>query len=141
LEVAHVRNQLRGAIEAARQQALARRQRLAAAEQSFAAFLERATPVLKQLTTALKAEGFAFTLFTPERALRLAYDRSRIDFVELTLETEGAEPGVLLRSSYGRGSRTVAEERPLKAGAAPDDITDDELLATMLQALAPWLER
>ena len=141
MEVAHVRNRLRGAVEHAKQQAQARRQRLADANQSFAAFLERATPIFRQLANALKAEGFAFTLFTPEHALRLASDRSRVDYVEVSLNTDAEQPGVSLRSSQARGSRTVEEERPLKDGAAPHEITDDELLAALLQALAPWLER
>jgi hypothetical protein len=141
VEVGHVRNQLRGAIDAARHRAQARREHIAQAEQSFAAFLERATPVLRQLTTALRSESLAFTLFTPEHALRLASDRSRVDFIELTLDATADPPVVVLHSSYARGSRTLDEERPLATGRWPHEISDDELLAQLLQALAPWLER
>jgi hypothetical protein len=141
VEVAHVRNRLRNAIETARQRAQTRRQQVAEAEKSFLVFLERATPLLRQLTQSMRAEGLAFTLFTPEHALRLASDRSRIDFVELTLDTTGDQPGVAIRVSHGRGSRTVEAERLLKAGAFPHEITDEELLEATLDALTPWLER
>ena len=100
-----------------------------------------AEPILHQLTTALRAEGLGFTLFTPEQSLRLAADRSRADFVELTLDTSTRPPEITLRTSHTRGSKTLEEERPLKAGASPADISEDELLGRLLDALAPWLER
>ena len=141
MEVAHVRNRLRTAIDRARQEAQSRRQRVAEAEQEYAAFLKMAEPILRQLMSALRAEGIAFTLFTPEQSLRLASDRSRVDFVELTLDTNAQPPEVVLRTSHARGSRTLEEERPLKAGASPADVSEDELLSRLLETLAPWLER
>jgi len=141
LEVAHVRNRLRTAIDGARQRSQARRQQLEEASQAYTAFLKMADPILRQLTSAMRAEGVAFTLFTPEHALRLAADRSRVDYIELTLDTDSQPPEVMLRTSYARGSRTIEEERPLKAGASPGEISEEELLAKLLEALAPWLER
>jgi hypothetical protein len=141
LEVAHVRNHLRAAIDRARQEAQSRRQRIVEAEQAYGAFLEMADPVLRQLTNALRAEGILFTLFTPEQSLRLASDRSRVDFVELTLDSDAQPPQVMLTTSHARGSRTLEEERPLKPGASPGEISEDELLARMLEALTPWLQR
>jgi hypothetical protein len=35
----------------------------------------------------------------------------------------------------------VDEERPVKPGAAPDAITEDDVLEFLLGALEPWLER
>ena len=141
LEVAYVRNRLRSSIERARQQAQSRRQQISEAELSYAGFLRLAEPILRQLANALRAEGIAFTLFTPEQSLRLASDRSRVDFIELALDTDLRPPAVMLRTSYARGSRTIEEERPLKEGATPDQISEEELLALLLEALAPWLER
>ena len=141
MEVAYVRNRLRSSIERARQQAQSRRQQIGEAEQSYAGFLKVAEPVLRQLANALRVEGIAFTLFTPEQSLRLASDRSRVDFIELTLDTGTRPPAVMLRTSYARGSRTIEEERPLKADATPDQISEEELLAVLLDALSPWLER
>ena len=125
MEVAHVRNHLRAAIDRARQDAQSRRQRIAEAEQAYTAFLKLADPVLRQLTSALRAEGIAFTLFTPEQSLRLASDRSRVDFLELTLDSDAQPPQVVLTTSYARGSRTLEQERPLKPGASPDEISED----------------
>lgn len=142
MEVSHVRNRLRSAIEAARGRAQERRQLNAQAELAFASFLQIATPLLKQVANALKVEaGLAFSVFTPERALRLASDRTRDDFIEITLDTTGASPRVVGRISYGRGSRTIDEERTVKDGALPDAIGEDDLLTFLVDALQPWLER
>jgi hypothetical protein len=89
----------------------------------------------------LKAEGYAFTVFTPGGGLRLASDRTRDDFIELALDTSGDRPQVVGRISHARGSRTLDEERPVKPGAAPDAITEDDVLEFLLTALEPWLER
>ena len=50
-------------------------------------------------------------------------------------------PEVTVRISYERGSRTITNERPLKPGAPPQSITDEDVLAFLLEALTPWLER
>jgi hypothetical protein len=94
VEVSHVRNRLRLAQEAARARAEARRHRAAAAEHAFGAFLEMATPLVRQLAGALKADGQAFTVSTPERSLRLASDRARDDYIELMLDTSVDPPEV-----------------------------------------------
>jgi hypothetical protein len=35
----------------------------------------------------------------------------------------------------------LEEERPIKAGAAPQDLSDTDVLAFLVGALEPWLER
>jgi hypothetical protein len=133
---------VKSAIDAARLQAQARRQRNAAAEAAFAEFLERvATPLLRQVAGALRAEGHAFTVFTPGGSVRLASDRTRDDFIDLTLDTAGDQPQVLARISFSRGSRTIDQERPVRAGAGPEAIAEEELLEFLIDALAPWIER
>lgn len=141
VEISHVRNRLRQATEQARERAQRRRQAVAAAEREFETFLTRATPVVKQLANALKVEGGAFTVFTPERALRLASDRVRDDFIEVTLDSTVDPPEVAGRVSMVRGSRTIDVERRLKPGTSPDAITEDDILEFFLEALGPWLER
>ena len=142
MEVAQVRKRLQGAVAAARQQAQQRRQRTAEAEKAYATFLEHvATPVTRQLATALKAEGHAFTVFTPGDGLRLASDRGRDDFIEFALDTTGPTPQVIGRISRSRGSRTIDEEKPVKPGASPEAITEDDVLEFLVTALEPWLER
>jgi hypothetical protein len=142
MEIATVRNRLLMTTTRARERAQLRRREDEAAAAAYAAFLrDVAGPLARQLAGALKAEGHAFTLFTPGDGLRLALDRSRDDYLEIALETAGDHPQVVLRSSRTRGSRTLLDEQPVKAGARVQDLTEDDLLAVLLSALEPWLAR
>ena len=126
----------------ARDRAQRRRQLAADAEAAYDSFLSNvATPLVKQIANALQAEGYAFTLSTPGRGLRLALDRGRDDFIELALETDADEPTVIGRIRRTRGSRTIEEERPVKRGASPDQVSEQDLLDFFESALQPWLER
>jgi hypothetical protein len=129
-------------MDEARSRAQARRQHTAAAELAYATFLQNvATPVTRMVANALKVEGYQFTVFTPGGGLRLAADRGRDDYIEFKLDTAGQQPEVVGRVSRTRGSRTLEEERPLKPGGAPEDLSDEDVLSFLLNALAPWLER
>ncbi|MBI4265066.1 MAG: hypothetical protein HY657_11890 [Acidobacteria bacterium] len=142
MEISTVRNRLMRAIDAARERGQQRRQRAAEAEQAYAVFLrDVATPVTRMLANALKVEGYAFTVFTPGGGLRLASDRGRDDYIEFALDTASATPQVVGRVSHTRGSRTLDEERPVRSGAAPDELSEEDVLAFLLEALEPWLER
>jgi hypothetical protein len=142
VEVSQVRKRLKTAIDASRERAQHRRERAAAAQRTFETFLEAvATPVTRQLANALKAEGYAFTVSTPGSALRLASDRGREDFIEVALDTSGDQPEVVARISHQRGSRTIDEETPVKPGAGPEEIGEDDVLDFFIGALEPWLER
>ena len=142
MEVSHVRRRLQQAIAAARERAQARRQTNADAERAYQMFLtDVATPLARQLANTLKVEGYAFTLFTPGDSLRLAADRGRDDFVSIALDVSGDRPQVVGRISRTRGSRTIDEERPIKDGALPDALTEEDVLEFLVSALEPWLER
>ena len=142
MEVALVRNRLNRAIEVARERAQQRRQRTATAEQAYEAFLQDvATPVTRLVANSLKVENYAFTVFTPSGGLRLASDRGRDDYVEFALDRAADPPQVVGRISRSRGSRTLDDERPIKPGAAPDELTEEDVLTFLLDALQPWLER
>jgi hypothetical protein len=126
----------------ARERAKRRREQSTAAETAFDAFLTNvAAPLVRQIAGSLKAEGYAFTVSTPGRGLRLALDRGQDDFVELALDSEAEPPTVTGRIRRTRGSRTLEEERPLKPGASPDQLNEDEVLEFLVSALEPWLER
>jgi hypothetical protein len=142
MEISHVRNQLRNAIDRTRERAQHRRQRAHDAERAYETFLrDVATPVTRQVANALKAEGYAFTVFTPGGGLRLAADRGRDDYVELALDTSDDQPQVVARISRTRGSRTLADERPIKKDASPEQVTEADVLEFWLDVLEPWLER
>jgi len=130
------------AIDRAKARAQQRRQRAADAERAYAAFLEDiATPTTRMLANALKAEGYQFTVSTPSGGLRLASDRGRDDYVEFALDNAGEPATVIGRRRHTRGSRTLEDERPVKVGAMPQDVSDADVLAFLVDALEPWLER
>ena len=147
METGEVNKRLKIATEQARAHAADRRQKDAVATKAYETFLERvATPLMKQLASALKAEGHGFTLFTPAGSPRLASDRQRDDFIELGLEPGDTAPGdtalqVVGLVSHVRGSRTLTRTQPVKAGTPPGSLTDEELLSFLLEALRPWIER
>lgn len=152
METGEVNKRLKIATEQARAHAADRRLRDAEATKAYETFLERvATPLMKQLASALKAEGHGFTLFTPAGSPRLASDRQRDDFIELGLERGDTAPGgtapgdtaleVVGHVSHVRGSRTLTRTQPVKAGTPPGSLTDEELLSFLLDALRPWIER
>lgn len=142
MEVSLVRRRLQAAIAAARDRAQQRRQQAADAEGAYDRFLSQvAVPLVRQIANALQAEGYSFTVSTPGRGLRLALDRGRDDFIELALDTDEDAPTIIGRIRRTRGSRTIEEERPVKRGALPDQISEQELLEFFENALQPWLER
>jgi hypothetical protein len=142
VEVSLVRVRVKRAIDAARERAQQKRQSSAAAERAFHDFLKDvATPVVRTVASALKAEGLAFTVFTPAGGLRLAADRGRDDYVEFALDIDATPPQVVGRTSYTRGSRTISDERPVKAATPPEALSEEDVLAFVLTALEPWLER
>lgn len=142
MEISEVRRQVLHAIERARTRAQRQRQLAAEAERAYTVFLDQvASPVAHMVARALKAEGLAFTVSTPNGGLRLASDRGRDDYIEFGLQDEGDRASVVGRVRRTRGSRTIEEERPIKADAGPQDLTDADVLAFLIHALEPWLER
>jgi hypothetical protein len=142
VEISVVRNRLNRAIEASRERAQRRRERTSTAESAFELFLQNvATPVTKLVANSLKVENYAFTVFTPGGGLRLASDRGRDDYVEFALDLDSDPPQVVGRISRTRGSRTLTEDRPIKPGSSPGEISEEDVLAFLLGALEPWLER
>ena len=133
---------MQAALAAARERSQQRRQRVADAESRYDQFLaDVAVPLARQVANVLKAEGRSFTVSTPGRTVRLETDRGRDDYVEVALTTDVDPPAVVVHIRHTRGSRTIDEERTLKSGAAPDQISEDDLLEFLLSALEPWIER
>jgi hypothetical protein len=142
VEIALVRKRVQSAIAAARERVRRRRSETAEAEKAYEAFLQDvAVPITKQVAMVLKAEGQKFNVFTPEGGLRLASDGVRDDYIEFALDTASDRPQVIGRISRTRGSRTLTEERPVKADTVPDGLTEQDVLTFLMDALQPWLER
>lgn len=142
MEISQVRKRIQAAMTTARDRAKLRRQQADEAGQAYEKFLDQlAAPLARQVVNALRAEGYAFTVSTPNRGLRVSLDAGRDDYIELALDSETDPPHVAGRIRRTRGSRTIDEERPVKPGAGPDGVSEDDLLEFLVGALEPWLER
>jgi hypothetical protein len=142
MDTGEVRKRLQNATRVASQRAEAYRARVAAAEDTYTEFLRRvAAPLTRQVADVLRAEKVAVTISTPAAGLRLTIDHGRDNYIEFTLDSESDPPQVIGRTSLGRGSRTRTDERPVKPGNGPEAVSEDDFLAFLLDALAPWLEQ
>jgi hypothetical protein len=89
---------------------------------------------------ALKAQGYAFQVFTPGGSVRLMSERAAEDYIEVVLDTSGAQPLVLGRTSRQRGRRVLESEQPVGTGGV-SDLDEEQLLQFLLIALEPFVER
>lgn len=142
MEVSDVRRRLRSAIDDAKKRSAERRTQIDDARRAWERLLpEVAVPTFHTMAGALTAEGHRFKVFTPGEAVRLSLERSAEEFVELSLDTERDEPALLLRSTRGRGRRIVSTERIVREGAQIAGVTQEDLVAAMLEELIPFIER
>lgn len=142
METGEVRKRVLRAITEARERGRGRRELTAEAERAYAAFLQNvATPVAQQVASALKAEKRFFTVHTPSGGLCLAAERGPDDFIEFELDTNVERAQVVGHVRHTRGSRTLDGTLPIKPGVPPAELTEDDVLEFLLQALEPWLER
>lgn len=139
MEISLVRKRLTETIERAKKQAAERRGRGDQASRDFDLFLQKvAVPLVRQVANALKADGYAFTVFTPSDSVRLMSDRSADDFIELSLDASANPPAVVGRISRTRGRRVIDAERAI---GAPETITEEQLLDVLLKELEAFVER
>ena len=141
MEISEVRNRVTQTIDRARREAADRRARNDEAGRAFEALLaDVAVPLFKQIANVLKIENYPFTVFTPSGSVRLMSDRSSQDFIELSLDTTAGDARVICHTSRARGGHVLEAEVVVGSGA-PESITDQELLAFLLKALEPFVER
>lgn len=139
-DVALVRKRLRQAIDIAKRDAVGRRERADTARQTFEIFLEgTATPVFRTVANALRGEGIPFEVMTPTDAVRLAPERNRDEGIVLELDATTDPPIAMISVTKGRGSRMTRNERPVKDGAALNEITEEDLTTLLLDELKPWI--
>lgn len=139
MEISVVRKRLNETIERAKRQAAERHSRSDQASRDFELFLQKiAVPLFRQVANALKAEGYAFTVFTPSGSVRLMSDRSASDYVELTLDTSANPPQVVGQVMRERGRRVLDSERTI---GAPETLTEDQLLDFLLKELEAFVGR
>lgn len=141
METSAVRQRVNLIIDAARRDAAERRSRNDEAAKAYERFLDKvAIPLVRQLADALKASHYPFSVFTPGGSVRLMSDKNAEDFVEIALDTSGAQPMVVGHVSRARGRRVLESERPIADGAV-QDLTDEDVLAFLLGELRPFVER
>ncbi len=139
METSAVKKRLTQTIERAKKAAAERRVRSDEAGQAFATLLSKiAIPLFRQTGNILKAEGYAFSVFTPSGSVRLMSDRSAEDFIELSLDSSGEMPQVIGHVSRMRGRRVVESERGI---GAPETLTEDALLDFLAKELEAFVER
>jgi hypothetical protein len=142
VDVAEVRKRLIHTIEQIKKDAAARRQATDRAAAAYEPFLETvATPVFKHFATALRALGHPFQLSTPAGSVRLASERGGDDYIELALDPTRQPIAVVGRVSHRRGSRLIDVDRPIRDDKAIEDLTDEDVLAFLLAAIEPFVER
>jgi hypothetical protein len=141
IEVSEVRKRLRQTIDAARREATGRRARHAEVSAAYNRFLDTiAVPVFRMFAIALKAEGYPFTIETPQGSVRLARDPSG-DFVEIELDATRTPPAAIGRSRVTLGRSVTTLEEPVREGASVADLTDVDVVEFVLRHLRPFVER
>jgi hypothetical protein len=73
--------------------------------------------------------------------VRLASEKGGEDYIEILLDTGIDPPRVIGHTSRGRGSRSISTERPVRAGTAPADLTDEDVLTFLVEEIVPFVER
>jgi hypothetical protein len=139
MEIADVRRRVHASIERSKQHAAERRARGDEAGRAYSTFLETiAIPIFRQVANVLRAESYAFTVFTPSGSVRLMSDRTAEDFIELTLDTAGDEPTVIGHTSRSRGRRVIESERAIGGPAA---LSESDVLEFVVKELEALVER
>jgi hypothetical protein len=142
IETSELRKRVRAAIDHSRKHAAARRTKVDEAAAAYRELLDStATPLVRMLANTLRAEGYDFTVFSPNGGLRLGLARSGDDFIEFALDTSQDEPFAALRVNRTRGRRIVQHERPVKGRTPVDTLTEEDVLQALLEELAPFVER
>ena len=142
MEIVQIRRRVQVRLADIKRAAAERRERVAAAERAYEPFLANvAAPTVNAVAQSLSAEGYAYKVTTPGKAVRMVSDRSGRTYLEIRLDTTGAEPQLVAEVGRERGSRVLADERPICQGIAIEAVTDEELLAAILDAMVELIER
>lgn len=142
MELVQIRRRVQTTLADIKRAAAERREKVAAAERVFGAFLaDVATPTVSAIAQSLAAEGYAYRVTTPGGAVRMSSDRSNRTYVEIRLDTAGHEPQLVAQIGRERGSRVFEDERPICRGMSVEAVTDEHLLAALLDLLPELIER
>jgi hypothetical protein len=142
LELDQIRRRVQARLTEIKRSAVARRDNVAAAERAFEGFLSNvATPTLAAVAQSLSAEGYPYKVVTPGGAVRMVSDRSNRTYLEIRLDATGPVPQVVAEVGRERGSRVLADERPVGEGLPVDAVTDEHVLAVVVDAMGELIDR
>jgi len=142
MEIVQIRRRVQVRLADVKRAAAERREKVAAAERAYVSFLANvATPTVNAVAQSLSAEGHPYKVTTPGNTVRMVSDRSGRTYIEIRLDTAGAAPQLVAEVGRERGSRVLSDERPICEGMAIEAITDEDVLAAILDAMADLIER
>jgi len=141
IAISEIQKRVRRMIDQSRRAAEERRARTASETRAGEQALHRVVaPVFKAVAAALKAERHSFLVSTPVDAVRMSAESSGDNFVELALDTTGAQSVLRGRVSRIRGRRLLVEEKVVSEGSQLGTLSDEDVLEYLLGALAPFVE-
>jgi hypothetical protein len=142
MEVSQVRKRVHEMLDRARKADAERRAATDAAGTAWERIREEmAVPLARQVAQVLRAEGYAFQVFTPADVVRLSSERSGEDFVELALDAAGRRPSIVARVNRGRGREVLSDERVLAEGADIQHLDEERVLGFLLDAMTRLVQR
>jgi hypothetical protein len=143
MEPSVLRRQIRDAIDGARQAAVARRAAGDAAALAWRAARDTVViPSWQQAVQVLRSEGYLLQVSSPADAVRVNSEKNPQDGVELSLESGSQGPFLLQRVTTTRGREVRSDERVAVAGTdIIASLTEEQAVALLLSALAPFFER
>jgi hypothetical protein len=142
METSDIRRRLRHSLDNARKATAERRARADAAAVAYDAFLrDVGTPVFRTFANVAKAENYPCTVFSPAQGVRLVSERHGDDFIELWLDASLDPPKVATRVSRVRGGNMVTNEGLLRPDSPIDDLSDEDVVAFLLENIGTLVER
>jgi hypothetical protein len=142
MDVSQVKWHVHDMLERARRASTERRAETDAAATSWERIREEmAVPLARQVAQVLRAEGYAFQVFTPADVVRLSSEKSGEDFVELALDAAGRRPSIVARINRIRGREVLSDERVLAEGADIEQLDEERVLAFLLDAMMAVVQR
>jgi hypothetical protein len=142
MDVSEVRRLVREVIERARHAGGERRARNEAAARVWTDVRDQVVvPACRQVAQVLRAEGYPFQVSTPGETVRFGSEKSPEDVIELALDTTGATPALLCRVQHTRGREIRQDERVVAPGVPMAALTDEQVVALLVEVLAPFVER
>jgi hypothetical protein len=142
MEISDIRRRLRQALDQAKKATAERRARADLAATAYGAFLrDIGTPVFRMFANVAKAENYPCTVFTPAEGVRLVSERHGEDFIELFLDTSLDPPKIATRVSRVRGRNVMSTEGLLRSESPINSLTDEDVLAFLLEHIGELVER